>query len=486
MTASFLLHVNPRHAPAPGSDDDSNPVILPERRAAARTAITGFEGYRPTPLHRLTGLAETLGIAELWLKDESGRFGLGSFKALGGAYAVVHLLRERVGDDVSIADVAAGRAAACVNDMTVCCATDGNHGLAVAWGARRAGARCRVFLPGPVSEGRERAIAAQGAEIVRVSGSYDEAVRACAEEAHARGWLLVSDTSHGSFAAAFGATFLEEFAYADDGSFLSGTFADYLAPTAPEMPELIVLHPVQTPSPYTRLGAKGIAEGNQYSTPVCVANAVADALGIEDVRLPLTPARVHEWIHGAETPRAEGTDAPVLPTGTGRALTGGGEADVPAAPEEVWAILLDPQRLAHVIPGCRAVRSTAADRFEAGLDVGVGPVRGRFEAEMRLSELDPPRSATLSGSMIGPLGTSHGSGRMRLEPTRGGTRVSYDYEARLSGKVAAVGGRMLDGAARILIGQFFAGLAREAGGGPTAVGGRSIWRQLLRLFGIGR
>ena len=196
MTAPFLLHVNPRYAPAPGSDETGDPVILPERRAAARTAITGFEGYRPTPLHRLTGLARELGIGELWLKDESGRFGLGSFKALGGAYAVVHLLRERLGDDVSIADVAAGRAAARVDDMTVCCATDGNHGLAVAWGARRAGARCTVFLPGPVSEGRERAIAAQGAAIERVEGSYDEAVRACAEEADARGWLLVSDTSH--------------------------------------------------------------------------------------------------------------------------------------------------------------------------------------------------------------------------------------------------------------------------------------------------
>ena len=109
---------------------------------------------------------------------------------------MVHLLRERLGDDVSIADVAAGRAASRVDDMTVCCATDGNHGLAVAWGARRAGARCTVFLPGPVSEGRERAIAAQGADIVRVDGSYDEAVRACAEAAHVRAWLLVSDTSH--------------------------------------------------------------------------------------------------------------------------------------------------------------------------------------------------------------------------------------------------------------------------------------------------
>ena len=195
MAAPFLLHVNARHAPATGSDDDG-PVIRPERRAAARAAITGFEGYRPTPLHRLTGLAQALGVGDLWLKDESGRFGLGSFKTLGGAYAVVHLLRERLSDDVSIADVAAGRVASRVHGMTACCATDGNHGLAVAWGARRAGARCTVFLPGPVSEGRERAIRAQGADIVRIAGSYDEAVEACAEEAARKGWLLVSDTSH--------------------------------------------------------------------------------------------------------------------------------------------------------------------------------------------------------------------------------------------------------------------------------------------------
>ena len=193
-TGPFLLHRNPRYVPAP--EDESAPVIQPARRAAARAAVTGFAGYRPTPLHRLDGLAQALGIEALWLKDESGRFGLGSFKALGGAYAVVHLLRERLGGAASIADIAAGRAAARVADMTVCCATDGNHGLAVAWGARRAGARCTVFLPGPVSAGRERAIAAQGADIVRVAGSYDEAVRTCADEAASRGWLLVSDTSH--------------------------------------------------------------------------------------------------------------------------------------------------------------------------------------------------------------------------------------------------------------------------------------------------
>ena len=198
MTVPFHLHVNPRYAPASGGADDTGRAILPERRAAARAAVTNFEGYRPTPLHRLPGLAHALGIGELWLKDESGRFGLGSFKPLGGAYAVVHLLRERMGDAESIADVAAGRAADRVKDTTVCCASDGNHGLAVAWGARRAGARCTVFLPGSVSMGRERAITAQGADIVRIVGSYDEAVEACADEAHARGWLLVSDTSHAS------------------------------------------------------------------------------------------------------------------------------------------------------------------------------------------------------------------------------------------------------------------------------------------------
>ena len=117
MTAPFRLHANPRYAPA--QEGESDAVIQPPRRAAARAAVTGFEGYRPTPLHRLDGLAETLGIEALWLKDESGRFGLGSFKALGGAYAVVHLLRERLGEAFSIADVAAGRAAARVAELTV-------------------------------------------------------------------------------------------------------------------------------------------------------------------------------------------------------------------------------------------------------------------------------------------------------------------------------------------------------------------------------
>jgi 2-furoyl-CoA dehydrogenase large subunit len=294
---------------------------------------------------------------------------------------------------------------------------------------------------------------------------------------------LAEGQIRGSFAAAFGATMLEEFVYADDGSFLSGTFADYLAPTAPEMPELTVLHPVQTPSPYTRLGAKGIAEGNQYSTPVCVANAVADALGITDVEIPLTPSRVYEWIHDAERPPPEGQ--PAAPPAKGRALEGSGAIEVPAPREDVWRVLMDPASLAAVIPGCDSLEQVGDDAYRAVVDLGVGPVRGRFEAQVRLTDLVAPESGTLSGSMIGPLGSSHGAGHLRLEEIGTGTRVAYDYEIHLAGKVASVGGRMLDGAARVLIGQFFAGLVRQAAG-ETSDAPDGWWARLRRRVGIAR
>jgi 2-furoyl-CoA dehydrogenase large subunit len=99
----------------------------------------------------------------------------------------------------------------------------------------------------------------------------------------------------GGFAQGLGAALMEEFAYSSDGAFLSGTFADYLVPTAMEVPEAMILH-METPSPFTPLGAKGIGEGSNMSTPVCIANAIADALGPavdpEKITLPLTPSKI--------------------------------------------------------------------------------------------------------------------------------------------------------------------------------------------------
>jgi 2-furoyl-CoA dehydrogenase large subunit len=102
---------------------------------------------------------------------------------------------------------------------------------------------------------------------------------------------LVDGQIQGGFAHGFGGALFEEMAYDDDGALLSGTFADYLIPTATEMPPLRIGHE-NVPSPFTPLGAKGVGEGNSMSVPVVIANAVADALGLDDVTLPLTPGRV--------------------------------------------------------------------------------------------------------------------------------------------------------------------------------------------------
>jgi diaminopropionate ammonia-lyase len=144
----------------------------------ALTTIKAWPGYAPTPLLSLEAMADETGVAAVLLKDESRRFELQSFKALGGAYAVERLARER----------GAG-------GLTVTCATDGNHGRAVAWGAKRVGARAVIFVHETVSQGRVDAIAAFGAKVIRVPGTYDDAVRHSAEVAAREGWQIVSDTS---------------------------------------------------------------------------------------------------------------------------------------------------------------------------------------------------------------------------------------------------------------------------------------------------
>jgi 2-furoyl-CoA dehydrogenase large subunit len=107
----------------------------------------------------------------------------------------------------------------------------------------------------------------------------------------------------GGFAMAIGAALYERFVYAEDGGLLTGSFADYPVPTASMIPELEILH-MESSSPVTPLGAKGVAEGNAMSTPVCIANAVVDALGVADISLPLTPERMLELLReGIERPR---------------------------------------------------------------------------------------------------------------------------------------------------------------------------------------
>jgi diaminopropionate ammonia-lyase len=182
MSAAVRLIVNPNAAPADAPYGTARAAVLSaEGFAAAEREITGWPGYAPTPLVALPGLARALGLNSLRYKDERGRFGLKSFKALGGAYAVRRVL-ERVGRPA--------------REVTVTCATDGNHGRSVAWGARLFGCNCVIFIHATVSEGRAEAIRRYGAEVVRVQGNYDDAVRHAAAEAAKHGWFVVSDTSY--------------------------------------------------------------------------------------------------------------------------------------------------------------------------------------------------------------------------------------------------------------------------------------------------
>jgi 2-furoyl-CoA dehydrogenase large subunit len=291
---------------------------------------------------------------------------------------------------------------------------------------------------------------------------------------------MVEGQIRGGFAQAIGAALYEELSYGNDGAFLAGTFADYLLPTASEVPDIAVLH-IESPSPFTPLGAKGVGEGNCMSTPVCIANAVADALGLDAIDLPLTPAKLSALALGEEAPPPEGVARPKPGRPGDRTLMGEGEARVGAPPEAVWAMLLDADTLASIIPGAHDVKKLSPTHFRADVTLGVGPVKGRYKADIELSDLEPLRAATLTGSVTGGLGSGGGSGRITLAPEEaGGTRIAYTYEAAVGGKVASVGGRLLDGAARVIIGQFFTALARKAGGKPER---RGLLARLLALLG---
>lgn len=206
MTAT-LLGVRLQHTANPAFQPDAAygqaqlAVLGGEAYTRAATQIRNWPGYAATPLRNLQGLARRAGVAQMLYKQEAGRFGLGSFKALGGAYAVSRLLlRElaaRLGrDDLTVQDLLSGQHRALTQAMTVTCATDGNHGRSVAWGAQRFGCQCVIYIHATVSAGRKRAIEQYGAQVVRTVGNYDDSVRQAAEDAARLNRFVVSDTSY--------------------------------------------------------------------------------------------------------------------------------------------------------------------------------------------------------------------------------------------------------------------------------------------------
>jgi 2-furoyl-CoA dehydrogenase large subunit len=233
---------------------------------------------------------------------------------------------------------------------------------------------------------------------------------------------VVEGQVHGGFAHGFGAALMEELAYDEQGNFLSGTFADYLCPTAAEVPNIDIGH-VETRSPLNALGAKGMGDGSSMLTPAAIANAVADAL-------------------------------------------------------------LDPRELAAIIPGCRGLTQDGPDSYSAQVVIGVAGIRGTYQARIELRDKKKESSLRLVGKASGALGFGSGSGFVSLRPEAGGrTRLEYRYEADIGGKVAAVGQRMLGSVMRYLIAQFFHSLERQIR--PAIRPGWRTWWSRLRDGGSG-
>lgn len=153
-----------------------------------------------TPLYHLPDLAARLDLAQVSVKDESVRSPLGSFKALGAPIALIRLILRRWPDQsIDPRALIRGQYADLVKGFTVISATDGNHGRALAAAAQNIGCACVIVLHANVSVERETAIAAYGAKIVRITGSYDESVEESARLAAANGWEVVADTSYDGY-----------------------------------------------------------------------------------------------------------------------------------------------------------------------------------------------------------------------------------------------------------------------------------------------
>lgn len=193
----WLLNRHPDHGKQ--LDPADAEALSPRAAADVERYLGRRDNHAATPLHALPAFAAALGVRAIHVKDEGQRLGLGSFKALGGAYAVVRLVLEeaarQLGRPVEIAELHTPAVRAVAAGLTVACATDGNHGRSVAQGAQLAGARAAIFVHERVSDARVAAIARFGARMIRVAGTYDDSVSEAARVAAENDWTIVSDTS---------------------------------------------------------------------------------------------------------------------------------------------------------------------------------------------------------------------------------------------------------------------------------------------------
>lgn len=296
---------------------------------------------------------------------------------------------------------------------------------------------------------------------------------------------VVDGQIQGGFAHGFGAAMLERVTYAPDGTLLSGTFQDYLCPTAPEMPELIVGH-AASPSPRTIHGAKGLGDGCSMITPAALANAIADATGLDDLAPPFLPGRLWGALNGDDPDAILRQSAPTASSGVGRlsgpaGLSGQDKIEIPASRQQVWDTLLDPDTLKRVIPGCESVELSGPDLYRARVRISVAGIGATYEAQLRIFDRESPARLRLSGKAESKLGGGEGEAYVTLAEHDATTTLSYAYRANVSGRLASFGHRMLDGVVRLLLATFFDRLRAVLLGETPPEGLRARWRAWLDL-----
>lgn len=195
MSDSIRVFLSPKNASAPLCP---NPDFGPEAAETVRRFHRSFPEYAPTPLRKLSALAEKLDVAGIAVKDESTRFGLNAFKVLGGSYAIGHHIAEMLGLDPALMTrdlLISEDTRKKLGDLTFITATDGNHGRGVAWTANQLRQHCVVYMPAGTAAERLQNIQLLGADASIPGPGYDDCVRLAAKHAGENGWILTQDTS---------------------------------------------------------------------------------------------------------------------------------------------------------------------------------------------------------------------------------------------------------------------------------------------------
>ena len=293
---------------------------------------------------------------------------------------------------------------------------------------------------------------------------------------------LVEGQLRGGLAHGLGAALMERIEYSANGNLLTGSFMDYLCPLADDMPAVLIGH-ASHPTSENATGARGLGDGSSMNAPICIANALADALAQKTLSIPASPSRVWSLINGRDP-----DERPVkqVQTSSGDSasivgmLTGDGVQDLPRDPQTVWAALFAVDELVKIIPGCRSLKEVGPDRFEAEIVLSVAGMRATYHANIELTDKNEPHAIRIAGRAEGKLGFGLGEAFITLSPLdEVGTRLGYRYRADVGGRIAGVGQRMLDSVVRLLIRQFFGGLKNHL---QPASARQSIWSRIGRTI----